>query len=102
MGDAAQDLDVKGGGLDTAKDLFAGAAGGIAQVLIGMRFLISIIARHDWAHWGDSLRYHKNLRVIMSGMSLIHDSMMEVKVTTIYSSPTHLLLSLRHHKYTSY
>ncbi|KAI1207875.1 mitochondrial carrier [Annulohypoxylon truncatum] len=38
MGDAAQDLDAKGGGLDTAKDLFAGAAGGIAQVLIGQPF----------------------------------------------------------------
>ncbi|OTA81842.1 hypothetical protein M434DRAFT_401218 [Hypoxylon sp. CO27-5] len=38
MGDAAQDLDAKGGALDTAKDLFAGAAGGIAQVLIGQPF----------------------------------------------------------------
>ncbi|KAI1377829.1 mitochondrial carrier [Hypoxylon crocopeplum] len=38
MGDAAQDLDTKGGALDTAKDLFAGAAGGIAQVLIGQPF----------------------------------------------------------------
>ena len=35
MADAAQDLDTKGGALDTAKDLFAGAVGGIAQVLIG-------------------------------------------------------------------
>ncbi|KAI1088505.1 mitochondrial carrier [Rostrohypoxylon terebratum] len=38
MGDAAQDLDARGGALDTAKDLFAGAAGGIAQVLIGQPF----------------------------------------------------------------
>ncbi|KAI2465962.1 mitochondrial carrier [Annulohypoxylon bovei var. microspora] len=38
MGDAAQDLDAKGGALDTVKDLFAGAAGGIAQVLIGQPF----------------------------------------------------------------
>ncbi|KAI2627714.1 mitochondrial carrier [Hypoxylon sp. NC1633] len=38
MGDAAQDLDTKGGALDTAKDLFAGAAGGVAQVLIGQPF----------------------------------------------------------------
>ncbi|KAI2603418.1 mitochondrial carrier [Hypoxylon fragiforme] len=38
MGDAAQDLDTKGGALDTAKDLLAGAAGGVAQVLIGQPF----------------------------------------------------------------
>ncbi|KAI1170400.1 mitochondrial carrier [Nemania sp. FL0916] len=38
MADAAQDLDAAGGSLDTAKDLFAGAAGGIAQVLIGQPF----------------------------------------------------------------
>ncbi|KAI1344517.1 mitochondrial carrier domain-containing protein [Xylariaceae sp. FL0016] len=38
MADAAQDVDTKGGALDTAKDLFAGAAGGIAQVLIGQPF----------------------------------------------------------------
>ncbi|KAI0381332.1 mitochondrial carrier [Hypomontagnella monticulosa] len=40
MADAAQDLDSKpvGGALDTAKDLFAGAAGGVAQVLIGQPF----------------------------------------------------------------
>ncbi|KAI0458838.1 mitochondrial carrier domain-containing protein [Xylaria acuta] len=38
MADAVQDVDVKGGSLDTAKDLFAGAVGGIAQVLIGQPF----------------------------------------------------------------
>ncbi|KAI0433178.1 mitochondrial carrier domain-containing protein [Xylaria sp. FL1042] len=38
MADAAQEVDVKGGSLDTAKDLFAGAVGGIAQVLIGQPF----------------------------------------------------------------
>ncbi|KAI0165240.1 mitochondrial carrier [Hypoxylon sp. FL1284] len=38
MADAAQDLDAKDGALSTAKDLFAGAAGGIAQVLIGQPF----------------------------------------------------------------
>lgn len=38
MGDAAQDIDAKGDALDTAKDLFAGAAGGVAQVLIGQPF----------------------------------------------------------------
>ncbi|KAI8631546.1 mitochondrial carrier domain-containing protein [Xylariaceae sp. FL1651] len=38
MADAAQDVDTKGGALDTAKDLFAGAAGGVAQVLIGQPF----------------------------------------------------------------
>ncbi|KAI5921926.1 mitochondrial carrier domain-containing protein [Camillea tinctor] len=38
MADAAQDLDTQGGALDTAKDLFAGAVGGIAQVLIGQPF----------------------------------------------------------------
>lgn len=35
MADAAQDVLAEGGSLDTAKDLFAGAVGGIAQVLIG-------------------------------------------------------------------
>ncbi|KAI1324510.1 mitochondrial carrier domain-containing protein [Xylariaceae sp. FL0255] len=38
MADAALDVDAKGSSLDTAKDLFAGAAGGIAQVLIGQPF----------------------------------------------------------------
>lgn len=37
MADAAQDLDSKDGALSTAKDLFAGAVGGVAQVLIGRR-----------------------------------------------------------------
>lgn len=36
MGDVAEDLDTKGGALSTAKDLFAGAVGGVAQVLTGM------------------------------------------------------------------
>lgn len=36
---AAVELEQQqGGGLQTAKDLFSGAVGGIAQVLIGMRF----------------------------------------------------------------
>ncbi|KAI1807472.1 mitochondrial carrier [Daldinia bambusicola] len=38
MADAAQDIDAKGSALDTAKDLVAGAAGGVAQVLIGQPF----------------------------------------------------------------
>ncbi|KAI0006734.1 mitochondrial carrier [Xylariaceae sp. FL0662B] len=38
MADAAEDIDAHGGALSTAKDLFAGAAGGIAQVLIGQPF----------------------------------------------------------------
>ncbi|KAI4858971.1 mitochondrial carrier [Hypoxylon rubiginosum] len=38
MADAAQDLDSKDGALSTAKDLFAGAVGGVAQVLIGQPF----------------------------------------------------------------
>ncbi|KAK7757336.1 carrier protein ymc1 [Diatrype stigma] len=36
MGDVAEDLDAHGGALSTAKDLFAGAVGGVAQVLTGM------------------------------------------------------------------
>ncbi|KAI0099719.1 mitochondrial carrier domain-containing protein [Nemania sp. FL0031] len=40
MADAAQDIDAqaKGGSLETAKDLFSGAVGGVAQVLIGQPF----------------------------------------------------------------
>ncbi|KAI0531702.1 mitochondrial carrier domain-containing protein [Xylaria digitata] len=38
MADATQDVAVKEGSLDTAKDLFAGAVGGVAQVLIGQPF----------------------------------------------------------------
>ncbi|KAK8057274.1 Carrier protein YMC1- mitochondrial [Apiospora saccharicola] len=38
MADAAADMDERGGSLDTVKDLFAGATGGIAQVLIGQPF----------------------------------------------------------------
>jgi solute carrier family 25 (mitochondrial carnitine/acylcarnitine transporter), member 20/29 len=40
MGDAAMDVEAHGGALQTAKDLFAGAAGGVAQVLIGKFDLI--------------------------------------------------------------
>ncbi len=40
MGDIAEDLDAKGGALSTAKDLFAGALGGVAQVLTGEMNLI--------------------------------------------------------------
>lgn len=36
MGDVAEDINAKGGALSTAKDLFAGAVGGVAQVLTGM------------------------------------------------------------------
>ena len=36
MADAAADVEEHGGaGLQTAKDLFAGAVGGVAQVLLG-------------------------------------------------------------------
>ncbi|KAH8163971.1 hypothetical protein CIB48_g4251 [Xylaria polymorpha] len=38
MADAVQDVDAKASSLDTAKDLFAGAVGGVAQVLIGQPF----------------------------------------------------------------
>ncbi|KAI0411571.1 mitochondrial carrier domain-containing protein [Xylaria grammica] len=38
MADVAQDVDAQAGSLDTAKDLFAGAVGGVAQVLIGQPF----------------------------------------------------------------
>ncbi|KAK8007383.1 hypothetical protein PG989_001373 [Apiospora arundinis] len=38
MADAAAEMDERGGSLDTAKDLFAGATGGVAQVLIGQPF----------------------------------------------------------------
>lgn len=46
MGDAAQDIDAKGDALDTAKDLFAGAAGGVAQVLIGRLPLFPTSSHH--------------------------------------------------------
>lgn len=45
MGDVANDVEghaQSGGALQTAKDLFAGAAGGVAQVLIG-EFGLSIL-----------------------------------------------------------
>ena len=75
MGDAAQDLDAKGGALDTAKDLFAGAAGGIAQVLIGMRLLIilSFACHYDKSFGGNAvsliyhMKYRDKLRTKMSG-----------------------------------
>ena len=35
MADAAADIEERGASLDTVKDLFSGAAGGIAQVLLG-------------------------------------------------------------------
>lgn len=35
MADAAVDIPQQGGALQTAKDLFAGAVGGVAQVLLG-------------------------------------------------------------------
>ncbi|KAI5863867.1 mitochondrial carrier [Durotheca rogersii] len=55
MGDAAQDLDAKGGALDTAKDLFAGAAGGIAQVLIGQPFDIVKVRLQTSAAYSSAL-----------------------------------------------
>lgn len=36
MADAAADIEEHGGLARTLKDLFAGAAGGVAQVLLGM------------------------------------------------------------------
>ena len=36
MADAANDIEEHGGLARTMKDLFAGAAGGVAQVLLGM------------------------------------------------------------------
>jgi hypothetical protein len=47
MGDTAKE----GSALQTAKDLFAGAAGGVAQVLIGM-------------HCTSHLDHHSNLLVL--------------------------------------
>lgn len=38
MADAAVEPEVVGGALQTAKDLFSGAAGGVAQVLLGTLF----------------------------------------------------------------
>ncbi|KAI2634645.1 mitochondrial carrier domain-containing protein [Xylaria nigripes] len=38
MADATLEMDAKASSLDTAKDLFSGAVGGIAQVLIGQPF----------------------------------------------------------------
>jgi hypothetical protein len=35
MADAIEDHDAKSGAVQTAKDLFSGAAGGVAQVLLG-------------------------------------------------------------------
>jgi solute carrier family 25 carnitine/acylcarnitine transporter 20/29 len=36
MADSVADVEAAGGAAQTAKDLFAGAAGGVAQVLLGM------------------------------------------------------------------
>ncbi|KAI0127836.1 mitochondrial carrier domain-containing protein [Xylariales sp. AK1849] len=38
MADALEDVEAKSGAVQTAKDLFSGAAGGIAQVLLGQPF----------------------------------------------------------------
>jgi solute carrier family 25 carnitine/acylcarnitine transporter 20/29 len=44
MADSATDVEVQAGGAkQTAKDLFAGAAGGVAQVLLGEWFTVSRI-----------------------------------------------------------
>lgn len=47
MADASADIEAhhpqqQGGAVQTAKDLFSGAAGGVAQVLLGKPFLL------DW------------------------------------------------------
>ncbi|KAI0599763.1 mitochondrial carrier domain-containing protein [Biscogniauxia sp. FL1348] len=55
MADAVQDLDTKGGALDTAKDLFAGAVGGIAQVLIGQPFDIVKVRLQTSAQYSSAL-----------------------------------------------
>lgn len=41
MADAANDIE-EGGGVTALKDLFAGAVGGIAQVLIGEFFILFV------------------------------------------------------------
>jgi hypothetical protein len=41
---AAEVEQHQGGGLQTAKDLFSGAVGGIAQVMIGMRLCLFVFS----------------------------------------------------------
>lgn len=49
MADAAADIE-EGGMVRTLKDLFAGAAGGIAQVLLGEFGLL--LVGFNWVFWG--------------------------------------------------
>ncbi|KAI0024077.1 mitochondrial carrier domain-containing protein [Xylariomycetidae sp. FL0641] len=61
MADAAQDMDAKAGALDTAKDLFAGAAGGVAQVLIGQPFDIVKVRLQTTTQYSGALNAAKTI-----------------------------------------
>lgn len=50
MADAAAELD-EGGIQRTLKDLFAGAAGGVAQVLLGQLSVVVFIGYFAALHW---------------------------------------------------
>ncbi|KAI1148343.1 mitochondrial carrier domain-containing protein [Nemania diffusa] len=61
MADAAQDIDAKGGSLDTAKDLFSGAVGGVAQVLIGQPFDIVKVRLQTTTQYSSALDAAKSI-----------------------------------------
>ncbi|KAI0391550.1 mitochondrial carrier domain-containing protein [Xylariaceae sp. FL0594] len=61
MADAVQDVDAKGGSLDTAKDLFAGAVGGVAQVLIGQPFDIVKVRLQTTTQYNSALDAAKTI-----------------------------------------
>ncbi|KAK7960566.1 hypothetical protein PG988_011780 [Apiospora saccharicola] len=67
MADAAADMDERGGSLDTVKDLFAGATGGIAQVLIGKaRGSAGAVAFWELLWAGSLVRHHSEASSLQS------------------------------------
>ncbi|RYP74973.1 hypothetical protein DL771_002621 [Monosporascus sp. 5C6A] len=61
MADVAEEMDVKGSALSTAKDLFAGAVGGVAQVLTGQPFDIVKVRLQTGTQYASALDAAKSI-----------------------------------------
>ncbi|RYP33754.1 hypothetical protein DL767_004621 [Monosporascus sp. MG133] len=61
MAGVAEEMDAKGGALSTAKDLFAGAVGGVAQVLTGQPFDIVKVRLQTGTQYASALDAAKSI-----------------------------------------
>ncbi|KAH8668517.1 mitochondrial carrier domain-containing protein [Xylariales sp. PMI_506] len=61
MADSIEDVEAKSGALQTAKDLFSGAAGGVAQVLLGQPFDIVKVRLQTGTQYNSALEAAKSI-----------------------------------------